>query len=575
MWTLTINTPTNHAHDLAPLLRSHELTIGAVHMLPETEDWTYETMWLPAQFVDFDLSRTNSEYKFKWIEGIVWGTEDPRELTFHRSLAQWEEITSCESLREEQIGTVRLPECFKPVGEDAASLDPQLSQLFLLAVPMIAQILTATDPHPVLHHFETHFKSTSWNVQASLDWMRKCLFQPSPALHQMLTPALAALSAHSLMRSDPTANRKIWGPGLILFQLLAIQRSLNEPWDLNGDTFLRIQAGILILSPPEAVEGLDAMWRSTDPIVRAKESQITTAGFGPLEETFKAAHAVYETSSTLIFYRPGGNGTPGTHPSSEPIRIQHIGRVILFSQDLPSAPKKPRKKRAFEGEDVFQEEPKRKQAKKYLSQPTPPHARRSTRLKLKARKFDATSPLVFVFLPRRPPFPELSPLSPLFALVPPAATPPSPLLQTHQIFHQVPLPQSTTSKHRLEGAAPSSPSPIARPDFNRFSNYRPLTRATALHARLDRVLCLRLRAHTACICAPAALLLPPLTKPELAPTLLPTQRRLAQIVEMIQVVSFLHDDASAPGRGVPSAPATFGNKLAQHRPLAPRQHRGR
>ncbi|KAJ7508672.1 terpenoid synthase [Mycena galericulata] len=51
----------------------------------------------------------------------------------------------------------------------------------------------------------------------------------------------------------------------------------------------------------------------------------------------------------------------------------------------------------------------------------------------------------------------------------------------------------------------------------------------------------------------------------LGDALLPTQRRLAQIVEMIHVASLLHDDvidASALRRGAPSAPAAFGNKLA-------------
>ncbi|KAJ7755062.1 terpenoid synthase [Mycena maculata] len=53
--------------------------------------------------------------------------------------------------------------------------------------------------------------------------------------------------------------------------------------------------------------------------------------------------------------------------------------------------------------------------------------------------------------------------------------------------------------------------------------------------------------------------------PMLSDALLPTQRRLAQIVEMIHVASLLHDDvidASALRRGAPSAPAAFGNKLA-------------
>ncbi|KAF8559910.1 terpenoid synthase [Imleria badia] len=53
--------------------------------------------------------------------------------------------------------------------------------------------------------------------------------------------------------------------------------------------------------------------------------------------------------------------------------------------------------------------------------------------------------------------------------------------------------------------------------------------------------------------------------PQLAHTLLPSQLRLAQIVEMIHVASLLHDDVidkSDLRRGAPSAPAAFGNKLA-------------
>ena len=51
---------------------------------------------------------------------------------------------------------------------------------------------------------------------------------------------------------------------------------------------------------------------------------------------------------------------------------------------------------------------------------------------------------------------------------------------------------------------------------------------------------------------------------QLTHTVLPTQRRLAEITEMIHVASLLHDDvidASPMRRGKPSAPSTFGNKL--------------
>ncbi|KAG6336235.1 hypothetical protein ID866_2854 [Astraeus odoratus] len=53
--------------------------------------------------------------------------------------------------------------------------------------------------------------------------------------------------------------------------------------------------------------------------------------------------------------------------------------------------------------------------------------------------------------------------------------------------------------------------------------------------------------------------------PALSHTLLPTQLRLAQIVEMIHVASLLHDDVidkSPLRRGAPSAPSAFGNKFA-------------
>ena len=49
------------------------------------------------------------------------------------------------------------------------------------------------------------------------------------------------------------------------------------------------------------------------------------------------------------------------------------------------------------------------------------------------------------------------------------------------------------------------------------------------------------------------------------PEILPTQRRLASITEMIHVASLLHDDViddSSLRRGEPSAPSTFGNKLS-------------
>lgn len=57
----------------------------------------------------------------------------------------------------------------------------------------------------------------------------------------------------------------------------------------------------------------------------------------------------------------------------------------------------------------------------------------------------------------------------------------------------------------------------------------------------------------------------PVSAADLQHPVLATQRRLAEIAEMIHVASLLHDDVideSALRRGAPSSPSTFGNKLS-------------
>ncbi|KAJ7204158.1 hypothetical protein GGX14DRAFT_398466 [Mycena pura] len=130
---------------------------------------------LPATSTGFFVHSTGSE--FKWIPGIVWAAGEPKDLTFHRSIAQWVEANGIERLREEQVGAVHLPQCFRAVPEEAESENPQLSHLFLLAIPTIARILTTGDSNPHWRHAEC---------------------------------CPGELSAHELMRADPLANRTVF-----------------------------------------------------------------------------------------------------------------------------------------------------------------------------------------------------------------------------------------------------------------------------------------------------------------------------------------------------------------------------
>ncbi|KAJ7605158.1 hypothetical protein B0H17DRAFT_1189636 [Mycena rosella] len=353
-----------------------------VHMLPEIDDWVDVTKWFPAEFVDFDLARTNREYQFTWTEGIVWSSQEPSDSTFYRSIAHWEGLNWKEwKLSEDQIGFVRVPECFRAVPEDADSFDPKLSEAFTVAVPFIAELLVSMDAsNPVIQSYQTYFKEHQYNSQTALQWMHdRCLFDPSPALDAMLTAPLAALTEHDLLRSDTTANKKIWSLGSVFLQLLAVQHSLGEAWDLNGDTFSQIQAGLLVPSSTRALAALDSMWLSIDPISIRSQRQLTVSQFLKFSEEFKARHTIYDASTRLAFYHRIAEPDAALVPPAT-VPITQNGRTIRFAADLPSKIAIPLK-RQFDGQDVFDGRQRKasKGTKKWEPKPTPPGVRRSGR----------------------------------------------------------------------------------------------------------------------------------------------------------------------------------------------------
>jgi hypothetical protein len=244
-------------------------------------------------------------------------------------------------------------------------------------VPSIARLLVfMDDSNRVIHSFLEYFRETPWNAKASIAWMKRFSFAPSPALDAMLTEPLVALTEHELMRDDDKANQKIWGPGLAFLQILAIQHSLGEVWNLNGETLLHIQAGHLVSSAPLAYAALDVVWLSVDPVVTGRELM---AQLLILKTEFLDAHTVHKNSSDVIFYRRISDLNPEL--TLAPVDVEHAGRAILTAVDLPSQPSRPRgTKRVFEGHDVFDGKTV-KRYRKYKPKPTPPDVRRSHRLR--------------------------------------------------------------------------------------------------------------------------------------------------------------------------------------------------
>jgi len=113
------------------------------------------------------------------------------------------------------------------------------------------------------------------------------------------------------------------------------------------------------------------------------------------------------------------------------------------------------------------------------------------------------------------------------------------------------------------GRADELDSPLTRPDV--LNDWNP--NMPDHTASFESVFALRSSRPTSIPPIPPPELLSPIEPRQVASTLsiLPTQMRLAQIVEMIHVASLLHDDVideSPLRRGAPSAPTAFGNKFS-------------
>ncbi|KAJ6553412.1 hypothetical protein B0H19DRAFT_1263785 [Mycena capillaripes] len=192
----------------------------------------------------------------------------------------------------------------------------------------------------VYAHHEAYFHDDNYTTLNSIQWMRGCSFEPTPALEAMLALPLAELFEHPLLTDDPLAAHKIFGLGAVFLQLLAIQHSLSEPWDLSVQTFLEIQDGRLVAAPPSAMHALDVMWRAVDPIYVAGDNNLSVPQLVTFETIFRATHTRYFEDSSVIFYEYVWSTTDLPSPPPPPllpfIRIQRAGKDIRFATDLPA-----------------------------------------------------------------------------------------------------------------------------------------------------------------------------------------------------------------------------------------------
>ena len=134
---------------------------------------------------------------------------------------------------------------------------------------------------------------------------------------------------------------------------------------------------------------------------------------------------------------------------------------------------------------------------------------------------------------------------------------------TNGLGHDWKLKSWAAENAGFGGQADELDRPLTRPDvLNDWNPNMPESTAS-----FESVFTLRSSRPSSIPPTPPSELLSPAEPRQVSSTLsiLPTQMRLAQILEMIHVASLLHDDVideSSLRRGAPSAPAAFGNKYS-------------
>ncbi|KAJ7230069.1 hypothetical protein GGX14DRAFT_384030 [Mycena pura] len=226
-----------------------DLNVGQVCMLPEAENRDDETIWFPAEFVDFDVSRKCQEYQFKWNESIAWNAGTPDDLCFYRAAKHWEHVEAFPTrLRDAQIGSLQIPLCFKEVTDSTPILDPLLAKIFKLAVDPVACLLVNLDTeNEVTKSYSDYFKeNSSDSAKNAFRWIEYYHIPCNPALEAMLESPIEKIACSKILRgalTGPEIMKRVSAAGALLLQLLAVQHNLGETLNLNSDIFSRIKAG--------------------------------------------------------------------------------------------------------------------------------------------------------------------------------------------------------------------------------------------------------------------------------------------------------------------------------------------
>jgi hypothetical protein len=131
--------------------------------------------------------------------------------------------------------------------------------------------------HPIVANFKKTFKGKKplQRRRGLADWMGTFNFVPTPEPEEVLSPPLATLLHHGMLSqlSEEDRNERVFGVGSALLQILAIQKEIGEPLNLNGDVLHDLLKDRVVRGPNDGDRALEVIFSATQlPDVKSGEA---------------------------------------------------------------------------------------------------------------------------------------------------------------------------------------------------------------------------------------------------------------------------------------------------------------
>ncbi|KAJ7048915.1 hypothetical protein C8F01DRAFT_1379362 [Mycena amicta] len=278
-------------------------------MLPDPnagDTWQTDdsVMWYPAKA---GVVASRRRQVFHWAECIQWppGSEKLAENTPSYDQRFCKAIREHGPLKRQQLCQIICPSTVMTKDSWKPPPNHPLRIVFTAALPSLGNLLAEySDSHPVIESYSTYFlfKNTEcrdnparWTPYVRR-WLRSVHLDVTPELEILLKEPLEQL-LQALQQRGPELGldnddcmRRVYGVGSAMLQLLAVQHDLQEPYDLNGDTFLDMQSDretsrAIIFRKPDFAPALQAMIRSTKPRQLEHKKYWDEGSFGALYDS--------------------------------------------------------------------------------------------------------------------------------------------------------------------------------------------------------------------------------------------------------------------------------------------------